>query len=198
MCGTTSVIERSSSSSSRSFACARLRSSISVFVPYQLTISPASSALEAGPVDGPAVVLLHGFTGHARSWDTFAAQMQEKYRVLALDQRGRVVGHEHQAVLPDLDLVAALQLDLVDPVAVHVGPVERTDVGDPEPVGAATELCVPARDGHVVEEDVGVRVTPDGGQIGIEQEPRAHIRTAPHHEQRRPGGAGEYSHRGAG
>jgi pimeloyl-ACP methyl ester carboxylesterase len=35
-----------------------------------------------------ALVLLHGFTGHARSWDGFAAAMQHKYRVLALDQRG--------------------------------------------------------------------------------------------------------------
>jgi len=34
------------------------------------------------------LVLLHGFTGHARSWDTFARAMQPKYRVLALDQRG--------------------------------------------------------------------------------------------------------------
>lgn len=35
-----------------------------------------------------ALVLLHGFTGHARSWDSFAQPMQEQYRVLALDQRG--------------------------------------------------------------------------------------------------------------
>jgi pimeloyl-ACP methyl ester carboxylesterase len=35
-----------------------------------------------------ALVLLHGFTGHARSWDTFAAAMQGSFRVLALDQRG--------------------------------------------------------------------------------------------------------------
>lgn len=35
-----------------------------------------------------ALVLLHGFTGHARSWDTFAEAMQANYRVLALDQRG--------------------------------------------------------------------------------------------------------------
>jgi pimeloyl-ACP methyl ester carboxylesterase len=34
------------------------------------------------------LVVLHGFTGHARSWDTFAAAMQEKYWVLAPDQRG--------------------------------------------------------------------------------------------------------------
>ncbi|HUZ14202.1 MAG TPA: alpha/beta hydrolase [Caulobacteraceae bacterium] len=34
------------------------------------------------------LVLLHGFTGHARSWDAFAAAMTDRYRVLALDQRG--------------------------------------------------------------------------------------------------------------
>ncbi len=36
----------------------------------------------------PPLVLLHGFTGHARSWDTFARAMRDRYRVLALDQRG--------------------------------------------------------------------------------------------------------------
>lgn len=34
------------------------------------------------------LVLLHGFTSHARSWDTFARAMRDRYRVLALDQRG--------------------------------------------------------------------------------------------------------------
>jgi pimeloyl-ACP methyl ester carboxylesterase len=36
----------------------------------------------------PALVLLHGFTGHAASWDTFAEAMSGRYRVIALDQRG--------------------------------------------------------------------------------------------------------------
>jgi pimeloyl-ACP methyl ester carboxylesterase len=36
----------------------------------------------------PDLVLLHGFTGHARSWDAFADAMTDRYRVLALDQRG--------------------------------------------------------------------------------------------------------------
>lgn len=35
-----------------------------------------------------ALVLLHGFTGHARTWDTFARAMCDRYHVLALDQRG--------------------------------------------------------------------------------------------------------------
>jgi len=34
------------------------------------------------------LVLLHGYTGHARSWDAFAEAMTDRYRVLALDQRG--------------------------------------------------------------------------------------------------------------
>ena len=38
--------------------------------------------------DAPSLVLLHGFTGHARTWDPFAVAMTDRYRVLALDQRG--------------------------------------------------------------------------------------------------------------
>ncbi|ETW98480.1 MAG: hypothetical protein ETSY1_18530 [Candidatus Entotheonella factor] len=38
--------------------------------------------------DAQDLVLLHGFTGHARSWDAFAQAMSSHYRVLALDQRG--------------------------------------------------------------------------------------------------------------
>jgi pimeloyl-ACP methyl ester carboxylesterase len=38
--------------------------------------------------DAPVLILLHGYTGHARSWDAFAAAMTDRYRVIALDQRG--------------------------------------------------------------------------------------------------------------
>lgn len=41
-----------------------------------------------GDLSAPPIILLHGFTGHARSWDTLAAALAGKYRVLALDQRG--------------------------------------------------------------------------------------------------------------
>ena len=41
-----------------------------------------------GNADAQPLVLLHGFTGHARSWDTFARAMRGRFRVLALDQRG--------------------------------------------------------------------------------------------------------------
>lgn len=42
----------------------------------------------AGRAGAPDLVLLHGFTSHARSWDAFAEAMSDRYRVLALDQRG--------------------------------------------------------------------------------------------------------------
>ena len=38
--------------------------------------------------DGPPLVMLHGLTGHARTWDHTAAALTDRYRVLALDQRG--------------------------------------------------------------------------------------------------------------
>ena len=42
------------------------------------------------PNDGaPVMLLLHGFRGHSRYWDTVAAAFQPRYRVLVLDQRGR-------------------------------------------------------------------------------------------------------------
>ena len=41
-----------------------------------------------GNASAQPMVCLHGFTSHARSWDTFAAAMHDRYRVLALDQRG--------------------------------------------------------------------------------------------------------------
>ena len=44
--------------------------------------------LDWGNETAQALVCLHGFTGHARTWDTLAAAMTDRYRVLALDQRG--------------------------------------------------------------------------------------------------------------
>lgn len=38
--------------------------------------------------NAPTLVLLHGFSGHARSWDFFAETATDRFRVLALDQRG--------------------------------------------------------------------------------------------------------------
>ena len=45
--------------------------------------------LDGGPLDGPAVVLLHGFPERASHWDGVARILHERgYRTLAPDQRG--------------------------------------------------------------------------------------------------------------
>ena len=41
-----------------------------------------------GDERAPPLLALHGLTGHARMWDTFAGAMADRFRVLALDQRG--------------------------------------------------------------------------------------------------------------
>src|SRR5262245_62675297 len=44
--------------------------------------------LDWGNDAAPPMLLLHGFSGHAHTWDAFARAMRSRYRVLALDQRG--------------------------------------------------------------------------------------------------------------
>ncbi|HEU4370923.1 MAG TPA: alpha/beta hydrolase [Methylomirabilota bacterium] len=64
---------------------------------------------EWGRPTAPPVVLLHGITGHARTWDDEAALLAERFRVLALDQRG----HGDSDPAPDADYAdAALLGDL--------------------------------------------------------------------------------------
>src|SRR5215813_4252340 len=43
---------------------------------------------EWGAATAPPLLMLHGVTGHARTWDEEAAAFASRYRVLALDQRG--------------------------------------------------------------------------------------------------------------
>jgi pimeloyl-ACP methyl ester carboxylesterase len=73
--------------------------------------------LDWGTPGAQALVLLHGFTSHAHSWDTFAEAMRAQYRVLALDQRGHgetewATDYHALRRVEDLEaFVAALDLD---------------------------------------------------------------------------------------
>ena len=53
--------------------------------------------LEWGAAGSPGMVLLHGLTSHAHSWDHFARALQDRYHIVALDQRG----HGDSAWPPD-------------------------------------------------------------------------------------------------
>jgi pimeloyl-ACP methyl ester carboxylesterase len=44
--------------------------------------------LDWGNDAAPPMLLLHGFSGHAHTWDTFARAIADRFHVLALDQRG--------------------------------------------------------------------------------------------------------------
>ncbi|MCE2457494.1 MAG: alpha/beta hydrolase [Dehalococcoidia bacterium] len=46
------------------------------------------SFLEWGDPNSPPMVLLHGLTGHAHTWDLFANSLKDEYHIFALDQRG--------------------------------------------------------------------------------------------------------------
>ena len=46
---------------------------------------------------------------------------------------------------------------------------------------------MPAGDGHVVQEDVALRVAAGRGQLAVQQEAAARVRAAAHHQQRRAG-----------
>jgi pimeloyl-ACP methyl ester carboxylesterase len=58
---------------------------------------------EWGTATAPALLMLHGVTGHARTWDDEAAALASRYRVLALDQRG----HGDSDPSPDADYTVA-------------------------------------------------------------------------------------------
>src|SRR4051812_26019231 len=77
---------------------------------------------------------------------------------------------EGQLELPDLELVAVLETVRVHALAVHVGAVERARVVEQPVAAAAHERRVLARDGDVVEEDVGLRRAPDRHPLARERE----------------------------
>ena len=84
---------------------------------------------EWGVATAPPVVMLHGITAHARTWDDEAQLLTARYRVLALDQRGHGdsdpapdADYSDAALLGDLEaFVAALGLGPISIVALSLG-----------------------------------------------------------------------------
>src|SRR6202795_4131177 len=65
--------------------------------------------VEWGDAGAPPLVLLHGITGHARTWDRLASGLVSRWHIIALDQRG----HGDSDVAPDRDYgVGAMADDL--------------------------------------------------------------------------------------
>jgi pimeloyl-ACP methyl ester carboxylesterase len=84
---------------------------------------------EWGAPAAPAVIFLHGITGHARTWDDEARLLARHFRALALDQRGHGDSdpapdgdYSDAALLGDLEaFVGGLGLGRVSLVALSLG-----------------------------------------------------------------------------
>ena len=82
---------------------------------------------EWGTPDAPPLVLLHAYTQHARTWDTVARRVADRFRVLALDQRGHgesehTADYGEQRLVEDLAaFVDTLRLERFRVVGFSIG-----------------------------------------------------------------------------
>src|SRR6187200_172608 len=76
---------------------------------------------------------------------------------------GSAIGalEQHEAELPDLQLVAMVQHGPLDALLVDVGAVERPGIGDDVPLGGPLDRRVPAGHRDVVQHDLAVGVAPE-------------------------------------
>ena len=115
---------------------------------------------EWGAPTAPAVVLLHGITGHARSWDDEARMLAARHRVLVLDQRG----HGDSDPAPDGDYtVTTMASDLAAFVdAVGLPRVSLVGLSMGGRVAIAYAASHPARVDRLMVVDIGPEIAPAG------------------------------------
>src|SRR5688500_11703554 len=92
-----------------------------------------------------------------------------------------------ELVLADLDLVPVVELVRLDPPAVDVGAVERSQIVDVEAVLTLDKQRVVARDGHVVEEHLRVGAAADAHPVGVDREALTRAAAAGADDERRAG-----------
>jgi pimeloyl-ACP methyl ester carboxylesterase len=116
--------------------------------------------VEWGAPYAEPLVLLHGITGHARTWDRLAADLTHRYRVLALDQRG----HGDSDAAPDADYrVAPMADDLaafVDKLGLGTFTLLGLSMGGRVAIAYAGEH--PHRVARLVIVDIGPDIHPAG------------------------------------
>jgi pimeloyl-ACP methyl ester carboxylesterase len=107
---------------------------------------------------GSPIVMLHGLSGHARTWDHTAAALSDRYHVLALDQRG----HGDSDWAPQyglgpmandlLGFIDALNLDEVTLIGLSMGGL----------VSFVFAAAHPDRVARMVIMDIGPEIAPEG------------------------------------
>ena len=123
--------------------------------------------LDWGNEAAQPMLLLHGFTSHAHSWDTFAAALQDRFHIVALDQRGHgesewapeytmasAIGDVH-GVVQELGLHTMLLIGLsmggsraIHYAAAHPNEVERlviVDIGPEVPAAGSARVAAGAQ-----------------------------------------------------
>src|SRR5919206_1844100 len=76
----------------------------------------------------------------------------------------------HESELADLHLVPSRQRGGVDPLAVDIRTVQRSDIMHRVSAAFTAKLGMPARHGDIVQKDVAVRMTASADDVLIEQE----------------------------
>jgi esterase len=110
--------------------------------------------------DGPPLVMLHGLTGHAHTWDHTAAALSARYHVYALDQRGHgdtgwASRYGIPAMVDDLTgFLDALQLPVVTLMGLSMGGI----------VAYQFTAAHPERVSRLVVLDIGPEIAPAGAR----------------------------------
>jgi esterase len=120
---------------------------------------------EWGNAAAPPVILLHGVTGHARTWDDEARALSATWRVIALDQRG----HGDSDPAPDGDYTTATLCDdlatFIDSLGVAQVTLVALSMGGRVAIAYAGRY--PSRMDRLVVIDIGPEIAPAGrGRVG--------------------------------
>lgn len=116
---------------------------------------------EWGPATAPPLLLLHGVTGHARTWDDEAAVLASRFRVLALDQRG----HGDSDPSPNADYTVATMSADVAAFADALGLARLTVVG--LSMGGRVAIGFAAQAAGRVDRLVIVDIGPEISEAGL-------------------------------
>jgi pimeloyl-ACP methyl ester carboxylesterase len=108
--------------------------------------------------EGPPLVMLHGLSGHARTWDHTARALSDQYHVLALDQRGH--GDTEWAPEYGLRPMAGDLLGFLD--ALNLSRVTLMGLSMGGLVSFVFAAAHPERIARMVIMDIGPEIAPAG------------------------------------
>ena len=110
--------------------------------------------------DGPPLLMLHGLSGHARTWDHTASAVRDRYRALALDQRGH--GDSEWASRYGFALMADDLLGFLD--ALGLGEVTLMGLSMGGIVSFLFAASHPERVTRLLVLDIGPEIAPAGAR----------------------------------